>query len=480
MAIAMFGTRAVEIDTSATALVVPAHGGWTPLYTYAGENRGGASLEMDLAIVVSRVGLIGQFVDLFDLLIPSSFDLALFDDGAADPIYLTHHHTSSATISTILQNAKGPLRIEFRNNNSFFAVTPIITGQIFSSEEQYDLRTRFPSCPFPVYSQQLCGACYADVVAGSGTDALCIANGGSPVATRLSPQPIISCANLGGCAGGSPYLAAIWTETHGLVEYSASPFVSSRCDPVDDVDLDGCVGCKSVMPFSPKVREFHFKPVVLTGNSEYAIRRRIQAGGSVMVIFDAHMNFQMFFQTRPFGIYTSTGDTPSLGNHAVRIVGFGMDDNGTKYWIALNSWGGAWANRGSFKILRGRNLCSIEQYPVGIEPIDAVLAGSTNSAVNHPSAGDWTRQDSHDSYWRTFIDQHREGISQELGASGWTVESIETRVGNGFAVKLKFVDEKHVKVVIHMSPEGDVSYASKVRRRAVRFPEDRSNSVVLN
>ena len=46
--------------------------------------------------------------------------------------------------------------------------------------------------------------------------------------------------------------------------------------------------------------------------------------------------------------------------HAVNIVGFGTTDEGAKYWIISNSWGEEWANAGYGRIIRGSNLCELE------------------------------------------------------------------------------------------------------------------------
>lgn len=48
-----------------------------------------------------------------------------------------------------------------------------------------------------------------------------------------------------------------------------------------------------------------------------------------------------------------------LGGHAIRILGWGVED-GTPYWLVANSWNTDWGNNGFFKILRGSDECGIE------------------------------------------------------------------------------------------------------------------------
>lgn len=46
-----------------------------------------------------------------------------------------------------------------------------------------------------------------------------------------------------------------------------------------------------------------------------------------------------------------------LGGHAVKIVGWGVED-GIKYWICANSWGPSWGENGFFRIREG--ICNID------------------------------------------------------------------------------------------------------------------------
>merc|ERR1711957_967700 len=51
---------------------------------------------------------------------------------------------------------------------------------------------------------------------------------------------------------------------------------------------------------------------------------------------------------------------PLLGAHAVRMVGYGVTDDGVRYWKVANSWNPYWGEHGFFRIIRGVDHCGIE------------------------------------------------------------------------------------------------------------------------
>jgi hypothetical protein len=258
------------------------------------------SLEIDLDITVIRPGIFGFLLDMFS--IDSVFDIAISSIDRTSAVHMMSPFEGPGTKLVLTITTSDDILVLFRNRNSHFAVTPYVLGDIFTSRDVFDLRSKYPDCQFPVYMQGICGACYADVVAGAGTDMACMA--GNNRVKRLSPQPLISCSNLGGCSGGSPYLAALWTSTNGLLETTDCPFVSIQCEPEIDALGNGCIDCDRVMSGIPaSAPSYHFSPIVLmpVGTDE-GIRRHIQTRGSVMVIFEAHANFQEFFLRQPFGV----------------------------------------------------------------------------------------------------------------------------------------------------------------------------------
>ena len=65
-------------------------------------------------------------------------------------------------------------------------------------------------------------------------------------------------------------------------------------------------------------------------------------------------------------VYNDTASSKFVGQHAVKIVGWGQTQTGEKYWHVANSWGADWNGGGYFKIKRGTNECGIEDDVTGI------------------------------------------------------------------------------------------------------------------
>ena len=82
--------------------------------------------------------------------------------------------------------------------------------------------------------------------------------------------------------------------------------------------------------------------------------QEIYENGPVTAAFTVYADFP----TYKSGVYKHTTGA-ELGGHAIKIIGWGVE-NGTKYWLVVNSWNETWGDNGTFKILRGEDHCGIE------------------------------------------------------------------------------------------------------------------------
>jgi len=97
---------------------------------------------------------------------------------------------------------------------------------------------------------------------------------------------------------------------------------------------------------------------VTEDNPDSKIMRDIYDVGPVVAQINAS---DISFQQLTTGVYNLP--TCSNGtNHAITLIGWGTDStSGLNYWIAKNSWGTSWGNQGYFRIVRGKNMCGINQ-----------------------------------------------------------------------------------------------------------------------
>ena len=86
--------------------------------------------------------------------------------------------------------------------------------------------------------------------------------------------------------------------------------------------------------------------------------------GPISISFEATDEFVDYYS----GIYEEKGcgTTTQDVNHAVLATGYGVNAV-TPYWNVKNSWGTEWGINGYFKIVRGKNMCALDQcnsYPL--------------------------------------------------------------------------------------------------------------------
>lgn len=58
------------------------------------------------------------------------------------------------------------------------------------------------------------------------------------------------------------------------------------------------------------------------------------------------------FMNYKSGIYSPALNQTSMGGHAIKVIGYGVE-NGTAYWLCANSWNTTWGIKGYFKVKQG-------------------------------------------------------------------------------------------------------------------------------
>ena len=239
--------------------------------------------------------------------------------------------------------------------------------------EQYDPREAYPDCESikEVRDQANCGSCWAFGAVEAMSDRICIKSGQKDQ-TRVSSQNLLACCSACGfgCDGGYPAYAWNYWKNTGIVtgglygdKQYCQPYFLPECDHhtegshgpcPETVDTPDCVKNCDDGNQKPYSDEMTYGATAYSVSGEENIMQELYENGPVEAAFTVYEDFL----TYKSGIYQYVTGS-ALGGHAIKMIGWGVE-NGTKYWICVNSWNNEWGEQGTFRILRGTNECGIE------------------------------------------------------------------------------------------------------------------------
>ena len=217
--------------------------------------------------------------------------------------------------------------------------------------ESFDVREQWPECKKEIRDEGPCSSSWALSAIEVLAWRFCIATSGS-INLVLSVQDILSCNdNNYGCEKGYSDYTWDYLSKTGVVTESWFPYESSHgfIPPCRD-------SCVREEPWI-KYKSTQYKEYITPS----AIKDTVYKNGPIQTSFTVYSDFMQYES----GIYNHVSGT-LLGGHDVVIIGWGIED-GTKYWIAQNSWGKDWGEQGYFRIVEG--ICKFDEQGIAGEAL---------------------------------------------------------------------------------------------------------------
>uniref|UniRef100_A0A8D8V452 Cathepsin B-like cysteine proteinase 5 n=1 Tax=Cacopsylla melanoneura TaxID=428564 RepID=A0A8D8V452_9HEMI len=249
--------------------------------------------------------------------------------------------------------------------------------------DRFDARERWPNCASIGLVPDI-GAClqphvYAAVAAFR--DRRCIQTAGQHQES-LSTEYVAACCKIcrydvvAVCSHGSVYRTWQFLHKRGAVtggeygdqsgcqpasippcsHYDSSPALV-KCENVPRPHLKCHTRCTNEKYGRDFFQDKHRTTLAYwVDDKEDAIKRELMTFGPTTATFELYDDFYHY----KTGVYHHSSEAKSeMYLHSGKLIGWGTE-NGTPYWLVLNTWGPNWGDRGSFKIVRGKFECDFE------------------------------------------------------------------------------------------------------------------------
>lgn len=211
---------------------------------------------------------------------------------------------------------------------------------LFGAPEQYNWVTE--GALKEVKNQGSCGSCWAFSTVGNLEGLYWIKTKEN---LRFSEQQLVDCDTIdSGCNGGLMEQTYTWImENGGMNLENDYPYKGRKQTCKQDASK-----------YAVKVEKYE----KLDTEDEEEIKNYLLKTGPLAIALNAN---KLQWYTGGIMDYTSSQCNPAGLNHAVVLVGYGVED-GVDYWIVRNSWGEDWGEEGYFRIARGKGVCGINTY----------------------------------------------------------------------------------------------------------------------
>lgn len=250
--------------------------------------------------------------------------------------FLSDHTSEELKVLNGLRVSKEKLGTKARAGYDLLKSLPHYTD--VSPPETVDWTTQ-PSRVGPVKYQGKCGSCWAFATVGLFEGQEGVKTNISKV-VMLSEQQFLDCDSYdNGCNGGMPDSAIDYVKEVGGIDTEVRY-------QYEDTPGECRFDKSQVFESTKLVIDSQFLE-----QDEELLKHYVAHYGPVLVGIDAsHKSFRDYKS----GVYYEKNCTDNI-DHAVLVVGYGVDEKQGAYWLIKNSWSEEWGMNGYMRLARNRN-----------------------------------------------------------------------------------------------------------------------------
>lgn len=201
---------------------------------------------------------------------------------------------------------------------------------------------------------QYCGSCWAHASVSTIADRIKINSKGVLRDVIPSVQVLLNCGTAGSCNGGDIHAAFRWIHMNSIPDVTCQQYRAVESQTCNAIDV--CMNCDPggspcyAIDNYPKITISEYGRVI----GDVNIQKEIMNRGPVACYINSRC-IEKYSGGVSLYNESDTGDAckPYLFDHAIQLNGWGVEEDGTEYWIGRNSWGTYWGERGFFRIVRG-------------------------------------------------------------------------------------------------------------------------------
>ena len=214
---------------------------------------------------------------------------------------------------------------------------------------------------------QYCGSCWAQGTTSALADRFNILTGltnYTPIG--LNAQAIVNCNAGGTCNGGDPAVVYEYAYNNGIPDSSCEQYIAYNLVDRDCIDYDLCKDCA---PPVPEAGDDGLSGCAAVAHKKYYVSSYYSVIGAAQMKSDlanygpisCGIQATPEFDAYTGGIYSQVLPDPIEINHEISVIGYGVAEDGTEYWIGRNSWGTYWGDYGFFYMQMYTDNLGIEQ-----------------------------------------------------------------------------------------------------------------------